>query len=151
MSSVVFLPQISQSHRSPGFPEILCARIVTAIPKPSLSSCRTSTRVGKFPPLFRAILQSSSQNLCWVRILIWKLLATQLGFKRRGFLLFPSGIFLSPLTNLSTPGHPSRTGAPHVAVVVPSWRYACKHPVEPSSPSRRPIRLQRTVCSPSVA
>ena len=68
-----------------------------------------------------------------------------------GFLLFPAGIFASHLTILSTPDYPSRTGAPHIAVLSPSRRFACKHPVAPSSPSRRPIRLQRTVCSPAVA
>ena len=50
MYSVVFLPQVYQSHRSLGFHQILCTRIVTHIPKPSLSSC--------------TILQSSLQNLC---------------------------------------------------------------------------------------
>ena len=54
------------------------------------------------------------------RVLFWKLTATQLGFTKRGFLLFPTDIFASPLTNPSTPGHPSRTGAPRVVVLLPS-------------------------------
>ena len=36
MTSVVFLPQIFQSNRRQEFPEILCTRIVTHIPKPSV-------------------------------------------------------------------------------------------------------------------
>ena len=50
MSSVAFLPQVFQSHRSPGFPQIpFYTRAVTAIPKLSLSSSRTLKHVGAFP------------------------------------------------------------------------------------------------------
>ena len=35
-SSIVLLPQVFRSHRSPGFPQILCTRIITRIPMPSL-------------------------------------------------------------------------------------------------------------------
>ena len=42
-------PQIIQSHRSPGKTQILFARIVTHIHKPSLSSCRTSKLAGNIP------------------------------------------------------------------------------------------------------
>ena len=158
MTSVVFLPQIFQSHRSPGLHQILCTRIVTHIHKLSLSLCRTSKRMGTFPFFPRdssiinaepLLMPNCQQEISGV--LFWKLIATQLRFTRRGFLLFPSDIFASPLTSLSTPGHPSRTGAPRIAFLLPSWRYACMHPVAPSSPLRRAIRLQNTVCFPSVA
>ena len=43
-------------------------------------------------------------------VLFWKLISTQLEFTRRGFLLFPAGIFASHLTILSAPGYQSRTG-----------------------------------------
>ena len=45
-SSIVFLPQVFQSHRSPGFPQTLCTRIITRIPMPSLSSCTDSKHAG---------------------------------------------------------------------------------------------------------
>ena len=49
MSSVVFLPQIFESHRGPGFPQILCTTIVTRTSHSSMSPCRNSKRVGTFP------------------------------------------------------------------------------------------------------
>ena len=86
-------------------------------PQSSLSSCRTSKRMGTFPffphdsaiiiaePLLIPNFQPEIRG-----VLFWKLISTQLEFTRRSFLLFPAGIFASHLTILSAPGYQSRTG-----------------------------------------
>ena len=140
-----FLRSFAQGSSQPS-PNLLCHRVeLRRVWESSLlfsaQSCSHHRRI--------SVDSEFSTGGC--RVLFWKLISIQLWFTRQDVLLFQSGILASHLTILSTPGHPSRTGAPHVAVVLPSWRYACNHPVAPSSPSRRPIRLQRTVCSPSVA
>ena len=146
----VYLPQIFQSHRSPGFPHTLYTRIVSHTCLQTLSvTVQNFEAFGNIPffPYDSAIIIAEP---LWMPNLepevfefwLWKLISIQLEFTRQDFLLFPADIFASHLTLLSTPGHPCWTRAPHVAVLLPSWRFACKHPVALSSPSWRPIRLR---------
>ena len=87
------------------------------------------------------LLMPISTSRC-VGVLFWKFIATQLRLTMRGFLLFPSDIFSSPLTNLSILGYPSRTGAPRIAFLLLWWTYACMHLVAPSSPSPFGYKVQ---------
>ena len=126
-SSIVFLPQVFLSHRSPGFPQILCTRIITRIPMPSLSSCTDSRHAGIIPffPRDSAIIIAKPLLIPKfqpevVEFLFRKLISIQIEITRPGFLLFPTDIFASHLINLSTTGHPSWTRAPRTVVHFPS-------------------------------
>ena len=149
MSSVMFLPQVFQSHRSTGFPQIpFDTRAVTAIPKLSLSSPRTLKHMGAFPsfphvsatiivePLLIPIFQSEVVEFLF------------LDAHRGSTRIHKAG--LSPFSHRYL-CQSSENSFHTFAVLIPSWRFACKHPVAPSSPSRRPIRLRGTECFPSVA
>ena len=121
------LSQIAQSHRSQRFLQIFCTKIVTHTTQ-TLSLCGTSKRVGTFPS-FRAILQSLVAESPLIpkfhqRVLFWMLILKQLEFTRQCFLLFPTDIFASHLTILSTSGHPIGTRAPYIALPLPSWKSA---------------------------
>ena len=68
----------------------------------------------------------------------------------RGFLLFPTGTFVSHPTDLPTLGRPDQTGSPCIAILWPKLTSACIHLVAPLSPQGRTNRPPSSLCLPSA-
>ena len=155
--SVVFLPQIFQSHRSTGFPQILCTRIVTHIPNPSLSSCRISKRMGTFTSFPRGSALINAEPLLIPSFQLevvgscsgnssdstWVHKAGLSSFSIRYLCQSSDNFFHTKLSKSER----SSSYCHSLAFVEVSMQAPCSAFIS----SRRPFRLQRTVCSPSVA
>ena len=153
------LPQISPSHRGPGIFHILCTRLVTRTTQPSVLAQKLEAAWEVFFPLFSPHDSAISDAEPFLmpkfqpeirRSCSGNSLDTTL-VHRAELSSFSSRYLCQSCDNsFHTWSSKSDTSSSYCRSLARAWRWACRYIVAPSSPSRRSIWLQSTVCFPSA-